>query len=65
MNFTSLHETGTKNMSRLKESTVGNGRKGSYPEIEHGKRIDRGLGYSSRDKASERAVTENSTQNRK
>lgn len=28
MNFTSLRETGTKNISRLKESTVGNGSKG-------------------------------------
>lgn len=34
MNFTSLHETGTKNMSRLKESNGGSLSNENYPEIQ-------------------------------
>jgi hypothetical protein len=41
MNFTSLHEAGTKNMSRLKESNIGNISKGSYPEIERAREKER------------------------
>lgn len=55
MNFTSLHETGTKNMSRLKESNGGSLSKENYPETQ---------GQRGPEKAKEAAVIENGIKDR-
>lgn len=55
MNFTSLHETGTKNMSRLKESNGGSLSKENYPETQ---------GQRGPEKAKEAAVIENGIEDR-